>query len=455
MAEQLIKNYIDEMLLALEANIEYLRQEGSAQLRLRNGRLLAIVGELYIYEFELEFFQNIEADSDVEIRIKHDAANGRVIAVNDKVIQVQLDKNLGASIAEAKLIISSYYLLQLLYDKLSSVKSSEIKLTDLAEKTFGLQPVHSASDKEYKIPSSSVSNLPNDSQEKALRLSLESEVSFIWGPPGTGKTETIARVIEGFILKDLSILLIAHTNVATDGALLDVVRHLKSSEDYIDGKFLREGSIQKTELKQYGMVVPAVVLEKKGLPIKKEIDTLTQRIEQLSSAMSASQQVVKQFERLQTLEQEVQNIQGDIDAKRRIIEKSKQGLAILDSQVAETDAKISRSQSMGSIGRFFTGLNLERITKEKSMLLIQKDKEAQKVTSNKQAVTEAEKKLEKISKEKQDVEEILRGENIEKHRQILKEYEREVKKLKEQRDMLQKQLDELADTLIKEAKIYL
>lgn len=80
------------MLFALEANIEYLRQEGSAQLRVKNGQLLNSVGDVYIYEFTLEFFQNIEPDTDVEVRVRSESANGRVVAINEKNIQVETCK---------------------------------------------------------------------------------------------------------------------------------------------------------------------------------------------------------------------------------------------------------------------------------------------------------------------------------------------------------------------------
>ena len=226
--------YIKEMILALGANIEYLRQEGSSQLRVKNGQLLNSIGDIYIYEFALEFFQNIEPDTDVEVRVRGESANGRVIAINDKSIQVSLDRNIGTTIPEARLIISSYYLLQLLYEKLKKVDTGELKLTDLAEKTFNLKPATIAT-QEYRIPYSSVSELPNPSQESAIRLALGSEVSFIWGPPGTGKTRTIAHIIEGFLSRNSSVLLIAHTNIATDGALLNVVKHLEDSDDYRDG----------------------------------------------------------------------------------------------------------------------------------------------------------------------------------------------------------------------------
>jgi len=449
-----MENYIKEMLLALEANIEYLRQEGSAQLRVKNGQLLNSVGDVYIYEFTLEFFQNIEPDTDVEVRVRSESANGRVIAINDKSIQVELDKNIGATIPEARLIISSYYLLQLLYEKLKKVDNGELRLTDLAEKAFELK-ASNISLQEYQIPYYSDSELhePNQYQEKAIRLALGSEVSFIWGPPGTGKTETIARIIDSFLSKNLSVLLISHTNVATDGALLYLVKHLKGSDDYHDGKFLREGAIQKQELKAYEMVVPAVVLEKKGSPIKKEIETLSKRVDEISLVASKSETVINKFRKVEALRKEEENIKGDISSKENGVVSAKSLLGNIENQLSDNEAKIREYQSKGTLGRFFSGLNLKKLTRQKGSLLIQKDKETQKISTYTQAVGTAKIKLQRFVDERKKLEAQVQGENLERHKKIVEKTNSDLKNLKEQRDLLLKQLEELANTLIKEAKV--
>lgn len=439
------------MLLALEANIEYLRQEGSSQLRVKNGRFLNNVGDVYIYEFILEFFQNIEPDTDVEVRVKGESAAGRVIAIDEKNIQVELDKNIGANIPEARLIISSYYLLQLLFEKLKRVDNGELKLTDLAEKTFKLKPAE-VSKVDYKIPPSQT-ELPNSSQEEAIKLALGSEVSFIWGPPGTGKTQTIARIIEGFLSEKLSVLLIAHTNVATDGALLNVVRHLENTDDYREGKFLREGAIQKPELKSYEMVIPSVVLEKKGLPIKKEIEALTIKIDEISLVASKSEAILNDFQRIENLRKEEVNIKGDITQKESSISTARETIAAIESQLAEIEAKITKCQSTGTIGRFFSGLNLEKLTREKSAILVRKDKEIQKISANTQAIAVGKSKLQRFTDERKEIEIRLQGEDFNRHKGVVEKAQSELKNLKEQRDLLVKQLEELANALIKEAKV--
>jgi superfamily I DNA and/or RNA helicase len=447
-----VESYIKEMLLALEANIEYLRQEGSAQLRVKNGQLLNSVGDVYIYEFTLEFFQNVEPDTDVEVRVRSESANGRVVAINDKSIQVELDKNIGATIPEARLIISSYYLIQLLYEKLKKVDNGELKLTDLAEKTFKLKPANIASP-EYRIPEFSVTNLANSSQESAIKLALGSEVSFIWGPPGTGKTETIARLIEGFLSKTLSVLLISHTNVATDGALLNVVRHLKDSDDYRDGKFLREGAIQKPELKAYEMVVPAVVLEKKGSPIKREIETLTKRIDEISLVVSTSETIIKNFQKIEASKREEDNIKGDISSKENGVVSAKLILSNIETQFSDIEDKIQRYQSKGTLGRFFSGLNLEKLIRLKSALLIQKDKEAQKLSAYAQTISIAKTKLQNFIEGRKELEAELHGESLDRHKKVMEQVKKELQNLKEQRNLLITQLEALANTLMKEAKV--
>lgn len=448
------KTCIQEMLSALDANINFLRENGSSQIIIRNGQFINDVGEVFIYEFTLDFFQDIELDTDIEVRVKNRNASGKVIALDDKKIQVELDRNIGTTVPEARLVISSYYLLQLLYDKLKGVEDGEIKFTDLAEKAFNIKQSQISLDKDYKVPFSSVSNKPNKYQDEAIRVALGSEVSFIWGPPGTGKTETIARIIEGFITKSMSVLLLSHTNMATDGALFHFVKHLFDSDDYREGKFVRIGDIKKQELrKKYELVIPEVILEKKSIPIKNEIDSLTRQIDDISLSIKEAEKIIENYDRLKEVINESSDLETEIISTQQKLELLDSHLFNIKSSLAKVNNDINQYQSKGAIGRFFSGLNLEKLSAEKAKTLIMIEEYNNQIISHRKILDYANTRMLNLDNEKVAIENEIKGENENKYRQIVNEGHKKISDLEEQINFLSKQLEDLAANLIKEAKV--
>jgi len=56
----------------------------------------------------------------------------------------------------------------------------------------------------------------NEAQDAALGSSLGRDITFIWGPPGTGKTQTIGSIGEQLYRRRRSVLLVSHMNTAVD-----------------------------------------------------------------------------------------------------------------------------------------------------------------------------------------------------------------------------------------------
>ena len=59
-------------------------------------------------------------------------------------------------------------------------------------------------------------------QSAALKHALDAPITFIWGPPGTGKTETLAKIVLNFIAKGKRVLMLSQCNVSVDAAILRV-----------------------------------------------------------------------------------------------------------------------------------------------------------------------------------------------------------------------------------------
>jgi hypothetical protein len=62
------------------------------------------------------------------------------------------------------------------------------------------------------------------SQRAAVQLCSDSALAFVWGPPGTGKTVTLAGVIEELLAQGKRILLVSTTNAAIDQVLSRLAR---------------------------------------------------------------------------------------------------------------------------------------------------------------------------------------------------------------------------------------
>lgn len=60
----------------------------------------------------------------------------------------------------------------------------------------------------------------NDSQREAVDFALSSEeVALIWGPPGTGKTQTLVEIIRQLVRNDKRVLVCGASNLAVDNIL--------------------------------------------------------------------------------------------------------------------------------------------------------------------------------------------------------------------------------------------
>jgi hypothetical protein len=68
--------------------------------------------------------------------------------------------------------------------------------------------------------------LPDGAQAAALGSSLGRDITFICGPPGTGKTRTIGSIGARLYRRGRNLLLVSHTNRAVDQALVEIAQQL-------------------------------------------------------------------------------------------------------------------------------------------------------------------------------------------------------------------------------------
>lgn len=444
---QTYESIIDEMSLAVSASIEYLKTQGDSHIIVRNGRLLSPQGGIFLYEFTSDKLDHIDEDAHVEIRIGNNSTNGKIAAVTDGSVQIEIEDNIGMSVAEARLVISSYFLLEQLNEKLASLKDSKANM--LAEKLFGISEPISALDLDYAFPASK--HLLNEYQENAVRLALGSDVSFVWGPPGTGKTFTIARLVEALLSKGLSVLLISHTNAATDGALLDVVEHLENSADYLDGKLLREGKIVNDSLAEK-LVTVEKIIEKKAKPIIDEMKVTTTEMERDLGKLSAHKGAEFMLGKVQSSIDEHANLKEYVVQLESQVHQLRSEIKGYESDFADIENRIIAFQQLGSFKKMLSGTNLEKLSAEKAARRNTLEGAKNQVLQIRKDYTESTYRLRDLETYIADEKGKLSKEGLLSDTQV-QSLTKNIKIMEDAIKALKKELEALNDNLILEAKL--
>jgi len=284
-------------------------------------------------------------------------------------VEIGIEHSCGQFIPEATLQTNLWYLLELLKKKFTECQSGSAKIDfGLSEVLFSGSQSDSKLTNQTGISYSLYPDPPNEAQKQALEASFSSQLSIIWGPPGTGKTKTVAKAIEAHLNAGRRVLLVSHANNAVDEALEDVAEHLKTTAFYQEGKLVRLGKPQEEHLKRLERDYPLVVLDniaaKLGESLSQEKNALEsekgrveERLAQIESAFSAVQTHKTRTTERDSLKASESKLTRQVavaqDEKNRLQESQR-----------KNRERLVEAQSAGTLKRFFRGLDPQRIQRD-------------------------------------------------------------------------------------------
>ena len=227
--EVVLEGRLSEFRDALNYEIETIKNSSLSSLLIRNGHRVSEVSEGYLYRFYVEYGVSIPADTPCTLIVEKYKYDVTVINYEETFITILSKEDLGDTIPKAQLENGSIVLMKKLIERIkqNSKKSNEAGLRMLR-----------------KIPNKTIEQRPsqvknnndlNEQQYKAFEKALTENITFIWGPPGTGKTKVIGYIINQLYLQNRTVLLVSHTNTAVDGAMKNVCKKLKEADSLIDG----------------------------------------------------------------------------------------------------------------------------------------------------------------------------------------------------------------------------
>ena len=352
---------IREFMQALSEEIEAIKKGGGGSIIIvYDGAFIRREGPFFVYVFTTESPLIVMDDAPAEIEVGGQRFGGQIISIQGSEIAVGIEQDLGKTIAEARVITNLWYLLEALRKRYEEVLNGQRALdTRLGQRLFGLVPVVTRiDDGELNLPASPC--VLNDEQVTAIRASCGSDVHFIWGPPGTGKTQTIGFLIAALLRRNLRVLVVSHTNVATDHAIASAASLLLDTEDYQSGKLVRYGNISPNSTLP-DMVIPDRIAERLGQQLKEQLAKLRLDLGKIESELKALREVearlVQRKEAIRKVAELETNAQRCLQEREAVDSR----MSDLSVQLQEAKTKLAEAQDTGKVMRFFRGLDPVKI----------------------------------------------------------------------------------------------
>ncbi len=172
-------------------------------------------------------------------------ANGKLMSTESEIdvkigsvegLEIVLTSEAPLPDGEYRLSLSPWFLFERIQDQLLALEQG----AGQARIEYGLQALGVLPSQ--PLPSSEVSSPElNGGQSDAINLSLASSAARVWGPPGTGKTTTLAVLVAEMIARDERVLLTSNTHAALDQVLSGLLKREALAPLVSQGLVLRLG----------------------------------------------------------------------------------------------------------------------------------------------------------------------------------------------------------------------
>ncbi|GHI01642.1 DEAD/DEAH box helicase [Neobacillus kokaensis] len=270
-----IKTYINEWQQALQNEINHLKKFGGSRYVVTNGRLLSNEGP-YSYYFDTAISLRIPVSSSIKLEWGTMKTSGKVLSSEGSGVILSLEHSFGDLIPDAFLVHDPWELLEQLIERLDDIKKSKqkrVRVKRLMDPSM-----------EAKHP---VQKIKSNIHELVLR-SKYNPVTYVWGPPGTGKTYTLARTAANKYFQQKKVLILSHSNQAVDVLINEVTHFIKKKKRFREGDVLRYGGNSGEELLVHSDITTGQLIEKQDPLLANDRDRLVEERRHLKQDLARS-----------------------------------------------------------------------------------------------------------------------------------------------------------------------
>jgi len=330
------------------------KNKGTQQFTLENGKRLSAELRGYSYQFEFTEEANLFESAKVEVLIGGKRIAGQITGILQGQIIVTIEDDFGPVIRHCVLRIDNTALLQALHDRLQQIDTGDAPSfrIDFATKVVRNEGAVRQSASAPKWP---WGENPNHEQEAFVRMALENEITWLWGPPGTGKTDVLAAFTR--IQFDLGkrVLVCSNTNQAVDQLLLKLCQKMEGKDTTLeDGRVLRLGRIEHDELKKFkDRISVGGIVERRSRELAGRRQVIHEESARVAEMCARARAILARFQSLDSLRKDLAGtdlvLQENAASKRDALAASR--TAGLNERRFKDE--IQELQSAGALRRFF------------------------------------------------------------------------------------------------------
>lgn len=207
---------LSEFRQALEEEIDEVKKSGASSTLLNNGQKMEGRNGEYWYRFDVEYLPNLPADTPCKLKIGNEQFDVTVISFEDNSLMLSSKIALPDTLGKATLENGSTVLMERL---IKCIEENAHTDNPAGNRMFMTDGHVYTSRKIYDLSDLVLDSSNTESQQRAIRTALTEDITYIWGPPGTGKTTVIGQIIEQLYQHNRTVLVVSHTNTAVDGAI--------------------------------------------------------------------------------------------------------------------------------------------------------------------------------------------------------------------------------------------
>ena len=349
-----------DMEAALKKELEIARKVSSGERanEVTEGIRTRKKGNSFVYEFEELTGTPPDEGVQVTFTVGEKTSKGRYLGeINAKFI-FELDDDLGTNIAQGTIVSDPLFLLEKQISILSAEKPFE---NQIALSSIGLADYPKVAN--LTLNQSFMDGL-NQLQKDSLDVVASKSVTYIWGPPGTGKTTTMGSIVAALASVGQKVLLVSNTNLALDTALERCLDRYGEVSKLNGGEMLRLGTIVKPELiKKYSSKIDLDALfEIEVLPLRKKVETLSAALGKKKNKVSDLQESQREYDRHYEkslgstgAKDKVTKIKQELKQAKSNVTEHKKRLLELENELVNSNAKnglarmFSKTRNPGAI----------------------------------------------------------------------------------------------------------